>query len=116
MLTNNTFTWIGNVNNCCVLGYHGASSSLNGNGDQHVQTYVYSAFITPRTFGGFDTPGNGLGDIHALSHEVSELYDDPFINNVVNAANNRKINHARAHGMSAPGLKGARMLFIDVVL
>ena len=27
--------------------------------------------------------GLGLGDIHALSHEVSEFYDDPFVNNTV---------------------------------
>ena len=27
--------------------------------------------------------GAGLGDIHALSHEVSEWYDDPFVNNLV---------------------------------
>jgi hypothetical protein len=67
-----------------VLGYHGATSSLNGNGDQQVQTYIYSAFITPRTYAGFDLPGRGLGDIHALSHEVSEWYDDPFVNNLVN--------------------------------
>lgn len=84
VLTHNTFTWIGNPNNCCVLGYHGATSSLNGNGDQQVQTYIYAAFITPRTFSHFDEPGSGLGDIHALSHEVSEFYDDPFVNNIVN--------------------------------
>jgi hypothetical protein len=84
VLVHNTYTWIGTVNVCCVLGYHGATSSLNGKGDQQVQTYIYSAFITPRSFGGFDQPGLGLGDIHALSHEVSELYDDPFVNNIVN--------------------------------
>jgi len=84
ILVHNTFTWIGTPDNCCVLGYHGATSSLNGNGDQQVQTYIFAAFITPRTFGGFDLPGAGLGDIHALSHEVSEWYDDPFVNNIVN--------------------------------
>jgi hypothetical protein len=82
--THNVYTWIGNPNNCCVLGYHGARSSLNGNGDQQVNTYVYASFITPRSFGGFDQPGAGLGDIHAISHEVSEWYDDPFVNNIVN--------------------------------
>ncbi len=84
VLTHNVFTWIGTPDNCCVLGYHGATSSVNGNGAQQVQTYIYAAFMTPRTFGGFDQPGAGLGDIHALSHEVSEWYDDPFVNNLVN--------------------------------
>src|SRR5207237_439432 len=65
--------------------YHGATQSLNGNGSQQVQTYIYSAFITPRSFSNFDAPGRGIGDIHALSHEVSEFYDDPFINNVADA-------------------------------
>jgi hypothetical protein len=84
VLTRNTFLWIGNPNNCCVLGYHGATTSVNGSGSQAVQTYIYAAFITPRTFQNFDDPGAGLGDIHALSHEMSELYDDPFVNNLVN--------------------------------
>jgi hypothetical protein len=84
VLTHNTFLYIGNPGNCCILGYHGATQSLNGNGGQQVQTYIYSAFITPRSFSHFDEPGRGIGDIHALSHEVSEFYDDPFINNIVN--------------------------------
>lgn len=82
ILTDNTFLFRGNQ--CCVLGFHGATSSVNGNGAQQVQTYMYAAYIIPSTFGGFDQPGAGLGDIHALSHEVSEWYDDPFVNNRVN--------------------------------
>ena len=40
--------------------------------------------ITPGTFGDPSLPGNGLSDIHAISHEVSEWYEpDPFVNNVV---------------------------------
>jgi hypothetical protein len=84
ILTHNTYLYQGNPGNCCVLGYHGATSSVNGNGNQAVQTYVYGSFMTPRSFAGFDQPGHGLGDIHAISHEVSELYDDPFVNNIVN--------------------------------
>lgn len=83
VLTHNTMLYIGNPNNCCIIGYHGAGSSINGNGAQQVQTYMFGSFITPRTFSGFDTPGRGLGDIHAISHEVDEWYDDPFINNRV---------------------------------
>jgi hypothetical protein len=83
ILNHNTMLYIGNPNNCCIIGYHGASSSLNGNGAQQVQTYMFGSFITPRTFAGFDQPRRGLGDIHAVSHEVSEWYDDPFVNNLV---------------------------------
>jgi len=88
VLTHNTMLYIGNPNNCCIIGYHGAKSALNGNGGQAVQTYIFGSFITPRTFGGWaagqdPVQGAGLGDIHAVSHEVSEWYDDPFVNNYV---------------------------------
>jgi hypothetical protein len=48
-----------------------------------VQTYMFSAMISPGTFGDPSIAGQGLSDIHAFSHEVSEWYDDPFINNLV---------------------------------
>jgi hypothetical protein len=86
--------------NCCVLGYHGASmpvgrgtGSINGLGKQPVQTFMYTAYITPGTYSRFETdytgtraapaPTRGLSDIHALSHEVSEWLDDPYTNNAV---------------------------------
>jgi hypothetical protein len=83
VLTHNTYLYIGTTDNCCVLGYHGAGTSVGGNGDQQVQTYMFGAFILPGTFANFDKKGSGLGDIHAISHEVSEWYNDPFVNNLV---------------------------------
>lgn len=83
ILVHNTLLFIGVPDNCCVIGYHGAGGSRNGNGDQQVQTYMFSAMITPGTFGNPELAGNGLSDIHAFSHEVSEWYDDPFVNNFV---------------------------------
>jgi hypothetical protein len=82
ILTHNTMLYIGTTDNCCIIGYHGATGSAHGNGAQSVQTYMFAAYSTPRTFGGFPTVG--ISDIHALSHEVSEWYDDPFVNNFVN--------------------------------
>ena len=71
---------------CCTIGYHGAAipigvgaGSTNGNGKQQVQTFVFSAYSTPGLFGGTDY----IADIHALSHEVAEWGDDPFVNNWV---------------------------------
>ena len=85
-LTYNTFLYIHSTANCCVLGYHGATSSINGNGKQQINTYMFAAYSDPGIFGA--NPGdNGVSyiqDIHALSHEVSEWLDDPFINNAVN--------------------------------
>ena len=103
-LTNNVLLYIGEGNylNCCILGYHGSGSempnshgtgSINGQGANPVQTYLYAAYTTPGTYSGFLTdytgtrtaprPTRGLSDIHALSHEVSEWLDDPFTNNAV---------------------------------
>jgi hypothetical protein len=101
-LTDNVLLYegTGNYLNCCVLGYHGAAmptgygaGSANGNGSQPVQTFIYAAWATPGTYSGFlsdytgsrkaPAPTRGIADIHALSHEVSEWLDDPFVNNAV---------------------------------
>jgi hypothetical protein len=83
-LTHNTVLYSGNnYLACCVVGYHGASASVNGNGNQPVQTFLYAAYLTPGTFSGFPDRGRGFSDIHALSHEVSEWMDDPFTTNGV---------------------------------
>jgi hypothetical protein len=102
-LTDNVLLYQGHNNylNCRVLGYHGAghpngngSGSVHGNGKQPVQTFIYAAWTTPGTYSGFladylnptrtaPAPTRGLADIHALSHEVSEFIDDPFVNNAV---------------------------------
>ncbi|MDQ1484725.1 MAG: hypothetical protein QOJ62_418, partial [Actinomycetota bacterium] len=85
-LTNNVMLYIGSVGNCCVIGYHGASKATgngggnpNGQGNQAVQTFAYTAYTTPGTFGSYF-----VRDIHALSHEIAEWGDDPFVNNTVN--------------------------------
>jgi hypothetical protein len=92
-LTNDVVNFIGtNPGNCCVIGFHGAgpvpshtsNGPMNGNGDQPVQTWAWASWTSP----GFFARANGgtawaLQDIHALSHEISEWADDPFINNFV---------------------------------
>jgi hypothetical protein len=91
-LTNQVFLHIGpNPANCCVIGFHGAglvpgkgAGDTHGNGNESVQTYAWASWVQP----GFYSRANGgtdwaLQDIHALSHEVSEWADDPFVNNKV---------------------------------
>lgn len=101
-LTDNVLLYEGHDNylNCCVLGYHGAAmpvgrggGSTNGQGVQPVQTFIYAAWSTPGSYSGFlsdytgsrtaPAPTRGISDVHALSHEVSEFLDDPFVNNAV---------------------------------
>ena len=91
-LTDNVLLHIGpNVGNCCIIGFHGAgevvghgAGSANGNGSQHVQTFAWASWVQP---GIYSRPNGGrdwaLQDIHALSHEISEWADDPFVTNKV---------------------------------
>ena len=92
-LTNDVVNFFGtNPFNCCVIGFHGAgpvpshtsNGPMNGNGDQPVQTWAWASWTAP---GLFARPNGGTDwafqDIHALSHEISEWADDPFINNFV---------------------------------
>jgi hypothetical protein len=83
-LVNNTFLYEHSLSNCCVLGYHGATKSINGHGRQQVNTFMFASYSTQGIFD--SNPGDTesyIADIHALSHEVQEWYDDPFTNNVV---------------------------------
>jgi hypothetical protein len=90
-LTNNVLLHIGsNVLNCCVIGFHGTRAagfgggSGNSNGNAVVQTFAWASWVQP---GVYSRPNGGtdwaLQDIHALSHEISEWADDPFVNNTV---------------------------------
>ena len=76
---------------CCIIGYHGAAhstglggGSTHGNGNQGVQTFSYAAYTRPGTFYPGPDGAYFLQDIHALSHEIAEWADDPFVNNTVN--------------------------------
>jgi hypothetical protein len=77
-VTDSAFLYIGSPSVCCIIGYHGATTSAAGNGKQQVNTYVYASYSDQ---GIFVSPK--LADVHALSHEVSEWYADPFVNNAV---------------------------------
>ncbi len=90
-LTNQVFLYeINDPTQCCVIGYHGTNpvgaggASGNSNGNAPVQTFAWASYVQP----GFYSRANGgtdwaLQDIHALSHELSEWADDPFVNNTV---------------------------------
>jgi hypothetical protein len=82
------FTEPNPVNGCCIIGFHGAgivpgrsTGPVHGNGNQPVLTYAWTSYITPGTFN--PSTGWAVQDIHALSHEISEWADDPFVNNTV---------------------------------
>ncbi len=94
-LTNKILLHIGlDPTNCCIIGFHGAgpvpSGNENaygpghGNGNQPIQTFAWASWVTPGIYARPDGGVNwALQDIHAVSHEVAEWADDPFINNFV---------------------------------
>jgi len=81
LLFPNTFLFSLNVNNpnvpgpCCVLGFHTYFFSPNAVPQPRWVTQ-YASWISPGLF-----PG-GIQDVTALSHETSEAFADPFVDNV----------------------------------
>ncbi len=77
----NTFLFSLNVNNpntpggCCTLGYH-TYFLESGVFPQPRWVAQYASWISPGLFGA------GFQDITALSHETSEAFGDPFVDNV----------------------------------
>jgi hypothetical protein len=60
---------------CCIGGYHN-SNGLQPSG----QTYAHATYV--------DSPGSFSQDVSALSHEIGEWVDDPFVDNYVNCNDN----------------------------
>ena len=90
-LTDSVLLHIGpNPLNCCVIGFHGTKATGNrfgngkSNGNTKMQTFAWASWVRPgiyaRPDGGTDW---ALQDIHALSHEIAEWGDDPFVDNLV---------------------------------
>ncbi len=60
----------GNVQNCCIIGYHSAQTVSSG-----LQVYATGSY----TDAGIFPPD--IEDISVYTHELGELVNDPFINN-----------------------------------
>ena len=78
-LFNNVFLYSnGDPTQCCILGFHSydlePGSAANG---WREKRYVmdYASWISPGLF------GPSFTDVTALSHELSEAFNDPFVNN-----------------------------------
>jgi hypothetical protein len=60
---------------CCIGGYHSANGAQPGG-----QTYSHATYV--------GSQGAFSQDVSALSHEIGEWMDDPFVNNRVNCTDN----------------------------
>jgi hypothetical protein len=75
---NNTYLYDTTPSNCCILGYHSydlePGDSSNG---WRERRYVmdYASWISPGLF------GSSFQDVTAVSHEMAETFNDPFVNN-----------------------------------
>jgi len=73
----NTYLYLQhNPNNCCVLGFHTYDYEPgDANNGFREKRYVlnYSSWISPGLF------GTGFEDVTALSHEITESLNDPFV-------------------------------------
>jgi len=70
----NVFLYFGDPSNCCVIGFHSYDFEPGSTPSTELR-YVanYSSWITPGLF------GDGFADVTALSHEIAETYNDPFV-------------------------------------
>jgi hypothetical protein len=68
----NTFLYSGTTANCCVLGFHTYFFDPTVNPEPR-WVINYSSWITPGLF------GPSFLDVTALSHEIAETYNDPFV-------------------------------------
>lgn len=71
----NTYLYVNSLANCCVLGFHSFDYEPGATTGSLPRAYNlnYSSWISPGIFRG------GLQDVTALSHEISETYNDPFV-------------------------------------
>lgn len=71
-----------NFNTCCVGGFHNAFETSQGD-NTFVQTFAFTTSLdSPLALFAFGDPGI-FADVNPLSHELGELLNDPFVNNVV---------------------------------
>jgi hypothetical protein len=67
----------GGVGECCVLGFHTFFTDA-GAPKESRWIFAFASWVSPGVFSGFQ-------DVTALSHEISESLNDPFVDNLVPA-------------------------------
>jgi len=70
----NTFLYEGDPSQCCIVGYHAFDMEPDAQGN-FTKFYVmdFASWVTPGLF------GDSFADITALSHELAEIFNDPFV-------------------------------------
>jgi hypothetical protein len=67
---------------CCIGGFHSAFETKQQGNKIFVQTFAFATSLDSDVATGiFDDPGI-FADVHALSHEIGETLNDPFVDNI----------------------------------
>jgi hypothetical protein len=67
---------------CCIGGFHGAFETGANANEIFVQTYSFATALDPDVADSIFGEPTIFADIGPLSHELGELMNDPFINNL----------------------------------
>jgi hypothetical protein len=73
----NTFLFIGNPSNCCIVGFHTFDFEPGDATNNNLLRFFvlnYSSWVSPGIFRAPD-----VLDVIALSHEIAETFNDPFV-------------------------------------
>jgi chitinase len=65
---------------CCTIGFHTAFEAGMKGDKRSVQTFAFATWLDSGIF-----PDTSIADVNALSHEITEWMNDPFVNNIVPA-------------------------------
>ena len=78
LLFKDVYLYQGDPSNCCILGFHSydvePGDASNGNRERRF-VMNFASYISPNLF------SFGFQDVTAFSHEVAELFADPFVDN-----------------------------------
>lgn len=99
--------------NCCVLGFHTAQTGVVD--PAGILVWTWGTFIPHAGSNGFTNPFGVFGnDTMVLSHELSELYNDPFVNTSVSPWVDGGVSFAQANletGDVIEGMNAADVIY-----
>lgn len=108
ILTDFVTAYEGTVDNCCVLGYHTAQTGIAD--PLGILVWTWATYIPYSADNGFTNPFRGFGyNTMVLSHELSELYNDPFVNTNVSPWVDGSVSFARANLETGDVIEGMNL-------
>ncbi len=78
LLFKDVYLYQGDPSNCCILGFHSYDlepGDASNHGRERRYVMNYASYMSPNLF------SFGFQDITAFSHEMSEIFGDPFVDN-----------------------------------